>query len=355
MKRQMRITIIFLLLGLFALTTCGTLCWSMVAESPVNVNLITSKSPASLNITLIDSNSITSHSYDFTIFGNSYTVVVVTNSELANLTMSETGLGIQFQANAPSGTTGFCNVTIPEAILVGTNIAVFENNVLLQKNVAYSLEHNGENYIFHLTFASGTHTFTIEVATTTSPTPSQGGIPIETVMTVVAVGAAAGISIAVLYSLKHVILGKLGGAAAGGGGGGGSNIPSTTGSGSAGVPAGTNITVNPHPNVQLTFNQVTQAGGATAIPLLSFPKPPGGIPFLGTVFDIKTTAVFTGLVLVGFLFDGTNLKEKDKKKLRVYRNDPEKGGVWEDVTSSIDTKNNIAYGATDHFSIFGVR
>ena len=60
-------------------------------------------------------------------------------------------------------------------------------------------------------------------------------------------------------------------------------------------------------------------------------------------------------MLVGFLFDGTNLKEEDKKKLRVYRNDPGKGGVWEDVTSSIDTKKNIAYGATDHFSIFGVR
>jgi hypothetical protein len=354
MKSQMRITIIFLLLGLFALTTFSTLCWSNATESPVSEILVTSKSLTSSNIILIDSNSVTSYSYNFTYFGNTYTAVVVTNSALDNLTMSKTGLGIQFQASTPSGTTGFCNVTVPE-ILMGTDIAIFENGVLLQKNVAYTQELIGTNYLFHITFATGTHTFQIEAATATNPpTQNQSGIPVETIVIIAGIGVAAATSIAVLYSLKHVILSKLGGAA-GGGGGGGNNVPPTTGSGSTGVPTGTNITVNPHPKVQLTFSQVTQAGGATANPLSTYPKPPGGIPFLGTVFDIKTTAVFTGFVLVGFLFDATNLKEEDKKKIRVYRNDPEKGGVWEDVTSSIDTKNNIAYGATDHFSIFGVR
>jgi hypothetical protein len=48
------------------------------------------------------------------------------------------------------------------------------------------------------------------------------------------------------------------------------------------------------------------------------------------------------------------MTEKQKKKLRVYRNDLKKDSVWEDVTSSIDTKNNIAYGSTDHFSFFAV-
>jgi len=72
------------------------------------------------------------------------------------------------------------------------------------------------------------------------------------------------------------------------------------------------------------------------------------------VFDIKTTAVFTGLVLVAIAFDGKDMTEEEKKKLRVYRNDFKKDSVWEDVTSSVDTKNNIAYGATDHFSGFGV-
>jgi hypothetical protein len=353
MKSQIRTTTIFLLIGLFALTTFGTLCWSNAAESHTSTSLITSKSLTSSNIVLIDSNIVTSYSYNFTIFGKIYTVVVVTNSELGNLTMSETGLGIQFQASASPGTIGFCNVTVP-ANLIGTDIAIFEDNVLLKENITYTQEPNGANYLFHLTFTSGIHTFTIEAVSTNSPTQNQSGVPIETVVTVAAIGAVAAASIAVIYSLKHVILGKLSGAA-GGGSSGGNNIPPTTGGGSTGVPAGTNITVNPHPKVQLTFGQVTQAGGATATPLSSFPKPPRGIPFLGTVFDINTTAVFTGFVLVGFLFDGTNLKEKDKKKLRVYRNDPEKGGGWEDVTSSIDTKKNIAYGATDHFSIFGVR
>ena len=49
-----------------------------------------------------------------------------------------------------------------------------------------------------------------------------------------------------------------------------------------------------------------------------------------------------------------NLNEDQKKKLRVYRNDLKKDSKWQDVTTLIDTVNNVAYGATDHFSGFGI-
>ena len=123
---------------------------------------------------------------------------------------------------------------------------------------------------------------------------------------------------------------------------------------SGAVVVGTNITVRPNSNVLLTFSQVKQAGQATANPLTIYPPLPKGASFLGTVWDIKNTAAFTGMAVVGILFDGSNLNDEQKKKLKVCRIDLDKNSSWKDVTSSIDIENNIAYGKTDHFSGFGI-
>ena len=103
----------------------------------------------------------------------------------------------------------------------------------------------------------------------------------------------------------------------------------------------------------LKFNKVNKAGAASATVTTSYPPFSKG-EFLGSVFEIRTTAIFSGIVTVGISFDGTGLTVAQKKKLRVYRNDLKPDSVWEDVTSSIDATNNIAYGETDHFSVFGV-
>jgi len=98
---------------------------------------------------------------------------------------------------------------------------------------------------------------------------------------------------------------------------------------------------------------VSKEGTASATLMLSYPPHPQGA-FLGPVFEIKTTALFSGVVTVAISFDGKGLTEDQKKKLRVYRHDLKPESKWEDVTSSIDIKNDIAYGETDHFSGFGV-
>jgi hypothetical protein len=321
MRNQEFLFIVFMLVGLFVLT---------FAASATSEN---------------------TYSYDFNLFGKTYTVFVVTNSDVSNITMTKSGMGIQFQASVPSGTTGFFNVTVP-AILLGTDITVFQDGSPLAENLSYTKVRIGTDYLFHLEFAGGAHTFVIEASTYTPNTPTfsspqnQSGLPSETVVSVAAVGAVATVSAAVLYALRGAIFHRTGSKPplAGGGGGG----PTT-------VALGSSVIVYPHPKVKLIFSQVKTAGEATVTPLLSYPAPPLGTKFLGTVFDIITTAVFTGLVTVGLIFDGGNMSEEDRKKLRVYRNDLKKDSAWEDVTSAIDTKNNIAYGATDHFSIFGVR
>jgi hypothetical protein len=119
------------------------------------------------------------------------------------------------------------------------------------------------------------------------------------------------------------------------------------------VPTGDKIGVRPHSKVVLQFNHVSHAGTVSALPVSTYPPHPQG-KFL-EVFDIKNTAVFSGVVTVGLSFDGKGMTEEQKKKLRVYRHDLKKGSVWEDVTLSIDTANSVAYGETDHFSVFGVK
>lgn len=199
----------------------------------------------------------------------------------------------------------------------------------------------------------------------TDPLAPQTTQPDTTAVAVVVTtgtGAAAG---AGAYVARAPIISKPNGAAAKaakstvggeGGKGGGESVSGGAPGGPppAHIPVGANVCVLPHPNVILSFTNVEIAGAATAVPLAIYPPHPSAKPFVGTVFDIKTSAVFSGTVLVGLAFDGKNMTNEQKKKLRVYRNDFKKGSVWEDVTSEIDVKKNIAYGVTDHFSGFGI-
>jgi hypothetical protein len=85
------------------------------------------------------------------------------------------------------------------------------------------------------------------------------------------------------------------------------------------IPAGSNVTVFPDPKISLTFEQVTQAGFATATTTTNYPPPPpppeeeavatatassttSTSGFLGPVWDIKVTARFTGSVTVGIYY-----------------------------------------------------
>jgi hypothetical protein len=123
---------------------------------------------------------------------------------------------------------------------------------------------------------------------------------------------------------------------------------------SVNIPMGEKISARPHPKIGLKFSRVSKAGIASATPVSTYPPHPKG-KFLGEVFDIKTTAVFSGVATVALSFDGKGMTEEQKNKLKVYRHDLKKDSVWEELKSTIDTKNDVAYGETDHFSIFGVR
>jgi hypothetical protein len=170
------------------------------------------------------------------------------------------------------------------------------------------------------------------------------------------------------------------------------------------VPAGTNVAVDLNANVGLIFDNVAVAGSATALTTMSYPPPPFGTTFIGPVWDIKTTAKFSGYVTIGIVYPDTgtptqmwrtdivpgdinldgvvNAKDlslilkamgtrpgssrwnpncdlnKDNRinglDLLIALKNYGKTSQWTDITSSIDPGSHIIYGRTNHLSIIGI-
>ena len=188
------------------------------------------------------------------------------------------------------------------------------------------------------------------------------------------------------------------------------------------LTAGTNVTVQPANNLQLTFANVTVAGVVTAneMPTVPPPAPPLNST-VGPYCDVKVAAGYSGNVTVSLSFNGLNMTEQQKSNLRMMQYTPLTPDVsgttpgvpdgtvnmrdiayiilhfatnpnstnwdprcdiygpigapdgvvnmrdiafavlcfnqvsfWIDITSHVDTTNNIVYGQTTHFSFIGI-
>jgi uncharacterized delta-60 repeat protein len=118
----------------------------------------------------------------------------------------------------------------------------------------------------------------------------------------------------------------------------------------ANTPTGTNVPVNLNA-VTLTFDNVTQAGETTLTTRLTGPPPPTGFQ-LGnpaTYFDITTTATFTGGVTICISYAGIAFVSEPNVRLMHFA-----GGVGVDVTTSVDTTQDIVCGRTATLSPFAV-
>jgi hypothetical protein len=189
------------------------------------------------------------------------------------------------------------------------------------------------------------------------------------------------------------------------------------------VPPGTNVAVTLNDYISLVFEEVTSAGYATATATSSYPAPPpspapsvaaptatstaqvlSGSPFIGPVWDVTTTATFSGQVTVKIVFPDTAYPTQ-MLQTDIVPGDVNRDGVvnctdlllilkalwstpgsprwnpncdvnhdgkinlldllialknfgktsqWTDITSWIDWTNHVVYGRTDHFSLIGI-
>jgi hypothetical protein len=122
---------------------------------------------------------------------------------------------------------------------------------------------------------------------------------------------------------------------------------------------GTNVVVQPVDTttgttpVTLTFSNVSQAGNTSLTTSSSGPAPPTGFA-LGnppTFYEITTTAVFSGSVTVCVHYTGISFTNESRLKLFHYDS---ASGNWVNVTTSLDTVNDIICGSVTSFSPFAI-
>jgi hypothetical protein len=111
----------------------------------------------------------------------------------------------------------------------------------------------------------------------------------------------------------------------------------------------------------VTFANVTQGGTTTVSQVQLGPNAPrnfkvhkvGGQP---QYFDIRTTAVFNGLVEVCIHYDDSNMDGPIKEAKLELGHYNEATGIWDPITNpdSPDTVNNVICGMTPGFSIFAI-
>jgi len=94
-------------------------------------------------------------------------VSVHSNSSISAFDFNEVIKQLSFNVTGPSGTKGFCNVSIPDDLLWG-EFSVYENDSLLTEDVDYTQVYNGTHYTFNLAYVHSTHVIKI-VATEAIP------------------------------------------------------------------------------------------------------------------------------------------------------------------------------------------
>lgn len=115
----------------------------------------------------------------------------------------------------------------------------------------------------------------------------------------------------------------------------------------ANVPVGSDVTVALDSTV--IFGTVTTEGTITLINLAE--NPAGALPdnfeVVGFLMDITTTAIYSGPLTLALNYNESGIS--NESDLRLFRWN---GTIWEDITTSVETDNNIIYADTPTLSTF---
>ena len=117
----------------------------------------------------------------------------------------------------------------------------------------------------------------------------------------------------------------------------------------ANTPVGSNVTVSLE-SATVTFQAVHESGTTTVTTSTENPVEPTPSDFYvieGNFYDITTTANCSGNVTVGIRYDESQVANEESLRLFHWN-----GSEWEDVTTSVDTVENILYGEVDSLSPF---
>ena len=122
------------------------------------------------------------------------------------------------------------------------------------------------------------------------------------------------------------------------------------------TPAGRQVEVTDLKNgAMLTFDTVEEGGNTTVTMSSDVSISPKGMFLVpsGTVYEMNTTAVYSGMIRLAVKYDDAELNraQENALKLKCYER---ASGEWEDITTDVDLANNIIYGQSPHLSFFAV-
>ena len=108
------------------------------------------------------SQTATPSSFQFDVsFGDkTYPVITNSNSTVTDLTFNPVIKELNFKVDGQSGTTGYCTITIPTNLVFG-ELSVYKDEILLVKDVDYTISNDGANNILKINYSHSTHNFKV--------------------------------------------------------------------------------------------------------------------------------------------------------------------------------------------------
>jgi parallel beta-helix repeat protein len=119
------------------------------------------------------------------------------------------------------------------------------------------------------------------------------------------------------------------------------------------TPVGVGVEVIAGEGVTLDFSEVTTSGNTVAEEVSGVPPANHRLIPAHTYYSITSSVTFVGTITISINYDPTGLTLHQETMLKLKNRD-ETTGAWTDITTWVDTVNNIIYGDTTHLSIFAV-
>jgi hypothetical protein len=120
------------------------------------------------------------------------------------------------------------------------------------------------------------------------------------------------------------------------------------------TPVGQNVVVEPtvpegQGPVTLSFGEITSEGTTTVTVVeQSAVPPPGNVAVGGVIYEVTTTATYTGLINLCFSYAGIDFGAATPRLFHYENN------AWVDITTSVDSNTQTICGATTTLSPFAV-
>jgi hypothetical protein len=86
----------------------------------------------------------------------SYYVNIISNATISDLSFNQTLKQLSFSINEASGTTGLCNITVPDELMAG-DFSLYMDDIELVEGLDYSKTHNGNHYLFSVNYEHSNH------------------------------------------------------------------------------------------------------------------------------------------------------------------------------------------------------